>query len=194
MPPRSIEDTDLLARLAVLFRQLGYEGASLAVIAEVTGLQKSSLYSRFPGGKQQMAADVAAAVSVVFATELLAPLRSEQPLGVRVEQVAANLHAFYRGGALSCLLDMLSFGDPGPAATKQLNTAAAYWIESFATVARAAGASPVEALVRAQDAIAGIEGGLVLARVTGESEAFGRALGRLPELLLDSASTPDPMR
>ncbi len=57
MAPRLVSDSDLLERLGLLFRANGYDGSSLGDIAAATGLQKSSLYHRFPGGKQQMASE-----------------------------------------------------------------------------------------------------------------------------------------
>lgn len=37
-----------------LFRQYGYDGATLSKISEATGLGKASLYHHFPGGKDEM--------------------------------------------------------------------------------------------------------------------------------------------
>ncbi len=56
---RSIaERADVLPRLAEVFRAHGYEGATLALISDATGLGKGSLYNFFPGGKEQMAMEV----------------------------------------------------------------------------------------------------------------------------------------
>ena len=53
---RSIaERADVLPQLAEVFRAHGYEGATLALISDATGLGKGSLYNFFPGGKEQMA-------------------------------------------------------------------------------------------------------------------------------------------
>ncbi len=153
-------------------------------IAAATGLQKSSLYHRFPGGKQQMAAEVAAATGALFATNLLAPLGSEAPLRDRVVAVGANLASFYEQGHVPCLLDVLSLGGPGQAAADRLHQAALAWLDAFAAIARLAGADGATAMQRAQDAIAAIEGGLVLTRVTGDNRAFLRAVERLPDTLL----------
>ncbi|GGF17526.1 TetR/AcrR family transcriptional regulator [Williamsia phyllosphaerae] len=187
MAPRSISDTDLVDRLETVFRDVGYDGASLATIAEATGLQKSSLYNRFPGGKQQMAAEVAGSVGAQFATDILSPLTTDAPAADRIDGVAANLETFYRGGEHPCLLNMLSVGDAGTAARTNLRAGADHWISAFADVARAAGATRDDATARAQDAICAIEGALVLARVTGQTDAFHRALTRLPALLLGSS-------
>ena len=61
-----VSDQELMERLAKVFRNYGYEGASMTVLAKVTGLQKASLYHRFPGGKQDAEdADVTAAANRV---------------------------------------------------------------------------------------------------------------------------------
>lgn len=184
MAPRLVTDSELIERLTDLFRRAGFDGASLGDIAEATGLQKSSLYHRFPGGKQQMAAEVAAAVGEHFATSTLAPLGTDEPLEERLRAVGRNLDAFYESGARNCLLDMLSIGEPGPDASAKLAAAASAWIGAFAAVAREAGADTPTSIARAQDAVAGIEGSLVLARLTGDKRPFSRAIERLGDVLI----------
>ena len=98
MAPRLVTDRELVDRLSDLFRRVGYDGASLGAIAMATGLQKSSLYHRFPGGKQQMAAEASASVVDEFAASVLAPIGSDAPLEERVAAIAANLDRFYDGG------------------------------------------------------------------------------------------------
>lgn len=176
---------DLFDRLGLLFRDAGYDGSSLGDIASTTGLQKSSLYHRFPGGKQQMAQEVAAATGEHFAREVLAPLRGEGSARARLAEVSRRLRQFYDSGRRSCLLDTLSIGDPGAEAIVGLGLAAEGWIEAFADLARADGAGRAEARRRAEDAVAAIEGALVLARVTGNLQPFTRSLERLPSILLD---------
>jgi AcrR family transcriptional regulator len=184
MAPRLVSDSDLLERLGTLFRANGYDGSSLGDIATATGLQKSSLYHRFPGGKQQMASEIAGTTGTHFAEEVLAPLNGTGTAHDRLTEVAARLAVFYAEGRRSCLLDTLSIGDPGDEATAGLGLAAESWIAAFAGIARAEGAAPREARRRAEDAVAAIEGALVLARVTGNRAPFARSLERLPSLLL----------
>jgi AcrR family transcriptional regulator len=192
MAPRLVSDTDLLDRLGVLFRTDGYDGASLADIAEATGLRKSSLYHRFPGGKAQMAGEVATATAVHFALEVLAPLSGPGTPRERLIQVAERLDQFYEGGRRSCLLDTLSISDPGSEATAGLGLAADGWIAAFADLATTDGVEPAEARERAEDAVVAVEGALVLARVTGNRTPFARSLERLPSLLLGPPSTALP--
>jgi TetR/AcrR family transcriptional regulator, lmrAB and yxaGH operons repressor len=184
MPPRLVSDTQLITGLTGLFRDKGFDAATMADIAVATGLQKSSLYHRFPGGKQQMAEEVATAVGAQFATQLLAPLTADIALDLRVQRVARNLAEFYENGHRACLLEALSLGTAGTETAAALRSAAVGWVEAFATVSRLSGATRKESLNRAHDALASIEGGLIVARVTGDSGSFQRALERLPATLL----------
>src|SRR6478752_6301170 len=58
MPATLMSKPDLLARLMDLFREKGFDGASLSDISESTGLGKSSLYHHFPNGKEEIALQV----------------------------------------------------------------------------------------------------------------------------------------
>lgn len=49
-----MDDKALLDHIMIVFRTHGYDGASLSRISEATGLQRASLYHRFPDGKLQM--------------------------------------------------------------------------------------------------------------------------------------------
>jgi TetR/AcrR family transcriptional regulator, lmrAB and yxaGH operons repressor len=182
-------DAQLLGRLTDVFRSAGFDGASLSDLAIATGLQKSSLYHRFPGGKAQMAAEVAERLGTGDVEQALAPLFADGPIEARVQHVGRSLTAFYEGGAKSCLLDTMSIGAAGADAQRALAAAANRWIQAFAHVAAESGADQAEALVRAQDAIAAIEGALVLARVTGNTQPFTRAIQQLPAVLLGAGRT-----
>ncbi|NJS39063.1 MAG: TetR/AcrR family transcriptional regulator, partial [Rhodobacteraceae bacterium] len=106
--PRSIEEDDLIARLARVFREVGFEGASLSLLAQATGLQRASLYHRFPGGKQQMAEEVLATTGAWLEEKVLRVLAGPGLPKDRLAEVIANLDGFYDGGAQACLLNMLS--------------------------------------------------------------------------------------
>ena len=190
VPSRLVTDAQLFDRLTDVFRSAGFEGASLSDLAIATGLQKSSLYHRFPGGKAQMAAEVAERLGKRDVEQALA-LFADGPIEARLRRVGRSLTAFYEGGAQSCLLDTMSIGAAGPDARRALAAAANRWIQGFARVAAESGADEAEAQIRAQDAIAAIEGALVLARVTKNTGPFARAIQQLPAVLLGTHITPD---
>ncbi len=68
---------DVLPVLGEVFREHGFEGASLSVITARTGLGKGSLYHFFPGGKEEMGQAVLAHIDGWFETEVYAPLRDD---------------------------------------------------------------------------------------------------------------------
>jgi len=183
MASPKVQDRDLLCRLSQVFRQHGYEGASLSRIAKATGLQRASLYHRFPGGKEEMADAVLAYVDELFGNDLLAPLFSDLPPAQRVKEMAKRLRGFYERGQASCLLDTMSLGGEEDPIKRHVAKSFDAWLSALAAVAREAGLTPALARRRAEDALMRFQGGLVMARATGNIKPFERVLGELPDLL-----------
>jgi AcrR family transcriptional regulator len=189
MPSRLVSEDQLLDRLTDVFRSAGFDGASLTDLAAASGLQKSSLYHRFPGGKEQMATEVIEHLGAKDESGTAASSDTDMPVRARIEQVGRALTAFYDAGTKSCLLDTMSLGEPGSGTAAALAAAANGWIAELERFAATTGAKPALAKARAQDAICSIEGALVLARVTGDRRPFARAIERLADLLLGSDET-----
>jgi TetR/AcrR family transcriptional repressor of lmrAB and yxaGH operons len=102
---RKIEDDVLTERLGRTFKDVGYEGASLAMIADVTGLKKSSLYHRFPDGKEQMANEVLASVVATLEAELFPTLEGDASVERKVASFVEVMDAVYASGRESCRRD-----------------------------------------------------------------------------------------
>jgi len=185
--PQSIDEHELINRLSRVFRDIGFEGASLAMLAAAAGLQKASLYHRFPRGKQQMAEEVLAAALSWFAANILSPLTGKGPPAQRIATVVANLDAFYANGREACLLNVLASplrqGGPFAAVIKGAFEAL---IKAFAALARDAGHAPIEARVRAERVVMLLHGSLVVCRGLGSSKPFKLFLAALPSELLAS--------
>jgi AcrR family transcriptional regulator len=181
----SVTDEMLLAQLAAVFRATGYDGASLADLSKATGLQKASLYHRFPDGKRQMAAEVLAAAGDWLAAHVIAPLTGDAPPRERIEIVARHLDGFYQGGRLACLLNMLSMPRQadGPF-SEAIRTAMQALIDAFATAARDAGHDAVTARTRAERVIVLIQGALVVSVGLNDPAPFRRVLDSLADELL----------
>lgn len=180
-----VTDSELMERLSDAFRAAGYEGASLALLAESTGLKKASLYHRFPGGKEQMGLEVLRDAGEWLAGNVLAPLAGSGAPRERLVLMTRQLDAFYLGGRKACLLNLLStpLGQDSPfkAAIRQLFE---IFADSLTRVMIEAGVSPESAAVRAERALILIQGGLVLARGLDSPEPFQRVLATLPDELL----------
>jgi TetR/AcrR family transcriptional regulator, lmrAB and yxaGH operons repressor len=171
--PQSIDNEALIERLSHTFRAVGYEGASLARLAQGAGMQKPSLYHRFPGGKQQMAEEVLASARDWFVERVFHPLAGDGTPSERIAAVVRRLDEFYSNGKQACLLNLLSqppsenspFAEPIRMMFKAL-------IDAFAGVAREAGSGTKEANERATRAVALLHGSLVLARGLNSSTPF----------------------
>jgi TetR/AcrR family transcriptional regulator, lmrAB and yxaGH operons repressor len=180
-----IDDAELAQKLAIVFRNRGYEGASLALIANETGLEKASLYHRFPGGKEEMAAAALAYVGNGFVTAVIKPLGGPGEPAEKLRLAQRGLRDFYQDGELPCALDTLSLPPATDAVREGLRNAYTVWVEAFAGLAREAGSSAGAAKRRAQRAVGLIEGALVISRVTGETKPFRQAISELPGVLLE---------
>ena len=82
----TIEEGELMLRLSSVFRDVGYEGATLTILSKATGLKKASLYHRFPDGKEQMAREVLETAGAWLDENILAPLKGEGEPEVRVKR------------------------------------------------------------------------------------------------------------
>jgi TetR/AcrR family transcriptional repressor of lmrAB and yxaGH operons len=183
--PQSIDEETLISRLAAVFRDVGYEGASLALLSEATGLQKASLYHRFPGGKRQMAEEVLTAALSWVGDNVLEPLAGEGAPKARLALVVDHLDDFYSGGRKACLLNMLAAPrtEDGPF-TPAIKQAFEALLSGFAKLARDAGHAPQQARRRAERAVMILQGSLVLSRGLQSPAPFRAFLRGLPDELL----------
>ena len=189
--PVSIEDEELIERLSHCFRAVGYVGASLVELSEATGLSKPALYHRFPGGKQQMAAEVLTAAGKWYDEHIFAPLRAEGEPTARLSLVARQLDRFYASGRQACLLNMLSAprseDSPFANAIKEMFEAL---ISAFAKFAEESGLSRDEARARAERVVAMLHGSLVLSRGLGSNASFKSFLASLADDLIGPPAEP----
>lgn len=168
----------ILAELGEVFRAHSYEGTSLSLITQATGLGKGSLYHLFPGGKEQMAADVLAEIDAWFEQNVFAPLREDQD-GQGLEHMFEAVDRYFRSGRRVCLVGVFALGSARDIFGKKLRGYFRAWADALAGALRRRGMSRVEAAQRAEDILLGIQGALVLARAHGDAAVFGRALKRL---------------
>lgn len=183
--PQSIQEEELLSRLGQVFRSVGFEGASVAALSEATGLQKASLYHRFPGGKQEMAEHVLSAAMAWFGENVIAHLNGSDTPARRLAEVQLNLDTFYAGGRQACLLNMLASPsvETGPFSAG-IKAAMERLVDGFTRLARDAGHAPRAARERGTRALMLVQGGLVLSRGLGSVEPFRQALKALSGELL----------
>ncbi|HXK17593.1 MAG TPA: helix-turn-helix domain-containing protein [Polyangiaceae bacterium] len=184
MPAALLSKPEILDRLMVLFRQKGYDGASLADIAEVTGLGKSSLYHHFPGGKVEMAREVMAHLSSQL-EPALANVHGPGTPRAKLQAFLKVVEQVYDSGRLACLLERLCASAERKKFAKPLHSTFGALLQAFELLCVEAGQSKSVARGRAEDAVVRIQGSLVLAAGVEQPEIFMRALGKIRETLLE---------
>ncbi|MDY7093510.1 MAG: TetR/AcrR family transcriptional regulator [Acidobacteriota bacterium] len=184
MPVTKVQEEALLDQLGDVFRRYGYEGASLSRLSEATGLQRASLYHRFPGGKEEMARAVLNRTVGWVVEKILQPLGGPGTPRERLVAMAQRLDELYDGGCSSCLLDVFSLGGRGHAFENEVDGSLQRWIETLAAVAREAGVGPDEARRRAEDVLIRIQGSLVVSRGLRDTSPFQRTMEDLHRTLL----------
>ncbi|MFZ5732964.1 MAG: TetR/AcrR family transcriptional regulator [Pseudomonadota bacterium] len=182
MSPRD----ELLAVLGEVFRAHGYEGASLALISEATGLGKGSLYHAFPGGKEQMAEEVLASIDAWFTREIYEPLRKAADPAKGIADMFRGIDVYFRSGKRVCLIGVVALGGARDLFAECVKGYFVAWVDALAAALRKLGHAQGEARHLAEQAVLEIQGALVLARAVNDPKVFSRALERSQERLLEA--------
>ena len=180
------ERADIVPLLGEVFREFGYEGASLSRITGRTGLGKGSLYHFFPGGKEEMARAVLDDVDAWFERHVFAPLRDEAPEAA-IEGMWEAVTAYFRSGARICLVGAFALDGTRDRFAHAVSGYFARWIAALGGALVRRGWAAAEAHSRAEETVLGIQGALVLARATGDQAVFVRAVDRLRARLRPAA-------
>jgi AcrR family transcriptional regulator len=179
---------ETLPALAELFREHGYEGASLSLITQVTGLGKGSLYHFFPGGKEEMAAAVLAEIDGWFETNVYAPLREAQKPEQAIAAMFKSVETYFRSGRRVCLVGVLALGDTRDRFAAEVKSYFARWVDALAAALVHAGHDKAAAALLAEETVAGIQGAIVLSRALDNAGTFSRTITKLQERLIQGLS------
>ena len=182
----------LLPLIAEVFRDHGYEGASLSLIGHATGLGKGSLYHFFPGGKEEMADAVFAEIGGWFRHHIFnVLLRSEQPEVAILETLDATAE-YFRSGRRICLVGAFALSDTRDRFSFTLRSYFNDWRQSLASAFARSGHSSDDANLYSEEVISGMQGALVLARALDEPEVFLRVINRIRARLPARRAAEDP--
>jgi AcrR family transcriptional regulator len=171
----------VIAQLAEVFRAHGYEGASLTLIAQATGLGKGSLYNLFPLGKEQMAEEVLKSIDGWFERHVFAPLRDDTG-GAGIANMFDAVDRYFESGGRVCLVGVFALGSARDHFGKAVRGYFKAWERALAGALRRQGFAAADAKQRAEDILLGIQGALVLARANDDKGVFVRAMKRLREM------------
>ncbi|MDJ0893964.1 MAG: TetR/AcrR family transcriptional regulator [Alphaproteobacteria bacterium] len=189
MPAPLLPRDEVVQRLTQVIREHGYDGATLSRMSQATGLGKASLYHYFPRGKEQIAEEVLARAGDWLEEHAIGPLAEAGPPRARLERLARALSTFYAGGETACLLDLLSVGGSGEVFSQTIKASLERIETAIAAVLVEADLAPDAAARRAEDAVIGLQGALVVSRAKRSTEPFRRVLADLPNRLLTGSET-----
>lgn len=166
-----------------LFRQYGYDGATLSKISEATGLGKASLYHHFPGGKDEMVESVLGYSDSWLQENVLSILSGEGTPEERLQKMCDRVNDLYVGGTKPCLLAILQFGTGQDMFHDKVKEALEAWIGAISTVLTESGLDETLARQLSEDALIMIQGTLVVSQALDDPNIFQRIMQQLPQEL-----------
>jgi AcrR family transcriptional regulator len=178
------ERSDVIPLLGEVFREYGFDGASLAVIGERTGLGKGSLYHFFPGGKEEMAAAVLTEIDEWFEAEVYRPLREATDPHAAIDGMIGAVDAYFRSGRRICLVGAFALDNVRDRFATAVKTYFAEWRSALATALERAGCAADLARALSEETVIAIQGALVLSRALDDPSVFSRSLESTRERLV----------
>jgi TetR/AcrR family transcriptional regulator, lmrAB and yxaGH operons repressor len=169
--------------LLQLFRQYGYDGATLARISEATGLGKASLYHHFPGGKDEMVQAVMDYLERWLAENVLPSLQGDGSALEKLQRMCDRLSELYEAGQQPCMSATLLLGSARDIFRDRVRARYCAWIGAVAEVLVSAGLDPTTARQRGEDMVIALQGSLIVAQGMNSPEIFQRSLQQLPQQL-----------
>jgi AcrR family transcriptional regulator len=179
-----LDRSDVVLALAGVFRRRGFEGGSLSVIQQETGVGRGSLYHFFPEGKTDMARAVLDQVSDWFEEKVFVPLRTATDPQQAIADMSREVAEYFVSRERVCLFAAITLGEEQETFATSVKKYFTDWVDALAGVLKSAGLSPLEAADRALDAVAVIQGGLILARAYDDDATFLGIVDRTEKSLL----------
>jgi AcrR family transcriptional regulator len=177
---RTVRDrADVVPLLTEVFREHGYDGASLALIGRRAGLGKGSLYHFFPGGKEEMARVALAHVSAWFEEEIFRPLETGADAAQAVELMFDAVSAYFHTGPRVCLVGVSALVGGRYMCAPPVAGYFRRWVTALAGALERSGIGKAEALALAGAVVGDFQGAIVLSRALDDTADFQAAIQRL---------------
>lgn len=178
-----IKREQLQVQLSTLFHVYGFDGTSIARLAEFVGLQKSGLYHHFPEGKDSMARMVLEQFREWDEASTLETGHGPGTPRERLERILANIKHVNRNTAQISTLDVFTIGEARERFLPEVQTLYEVRRSLLRELATEAGVPEEEREGRLDDFFVCLEGAHVMFRVIDNFELFHRTLSKLPDIL-----------
>lgn len=181
----------MLEAAVELFGARGYEGVGVAELLEKSGAPRGSLYFHFPGGKQQIGAEVVARVGEQVAMRFRGLHESGVDLNAFIVTVFKTTAKESRDRcyAQSCPMAAIAtgFGSGDETLATAVRGAFDAWEEEIRVAAAARGMSDANAKIFASAMLTAMEGAFVISKAQRSSDAHvnaSRAIQALAQALV----------
>jgi TetR/AcrR family transcriptional repressor of lmrAB and yxaGH operons len=182
--PTAQKRAELEDRLAQVFIEHGYEGASLNRLAAASGLGKASLYHHFPGGKAEMASVLLTRAMARLDKRAFSRLTKKQPARVRLGRFVDAFSSYVGHGTRPCLIAVMDHGASRAVHGNAIRQRFLDWGDRLAATFEETGMKPRRARRASSALLAGLYGNLALARMLDDASLFQRGIRRLKKDLL----------
>ncbi|MBO9727246.1 MAG: TetR/AcrR family transcriptional regulator [Chitinophaga sp.] len=177
MRPQKIDDAKLIEGLMSVLQSKGFEGASLNDLAKATGLQKASLYHRFPGGKNEIAVMVLEFVYTWIKDNIYLVLTEKGVApATKLQRAIQHTKELYQNGEKSCILNALSLDSGLVAVGDQISKIMLLWMEAFTALGVEQGFTAAQAKAKARQSLVLVQGSLVLSKGLSDPSHFQKAM------------------
>lgn len=158
----------MLSAAVELFRARGYEGVGVAELLTKANAPRGSLYFHFPGGKEQIGAEVVARVGAEVAQRFRELADSAVDLPTFIERVfkTTSKESKERDYTASCPMAAIAtgFGADNPKLAAAVRDAFISWEREIAAAAQSRGMSEANAALFASAFLASMEGAFVVSK------------------------------
>ncbi len=182
---------DMLLAAVELFSARGYEGVGVAELLQKSGAPRGSLYFHFPGGKQQIGAEVVARVGAEVAARFRGLHDSGVDLDTFIERVFKTTakESKERSYEASCPMAAIAtgFGNADVTLAEAVRGAFDSWEAEISAAAKARGMSEANAAIFASAMMTAMEGAFILSKAQRTSAPHinaSRAIKALAATLL----------
>lgn len=183
MRPQKVDDIVLINNLMSVIRSKGYDGASLNELAAASGLQKASLYHRFPGGKKDIVMSVLNHINEWTNINIINVINNTNTSPEnKLNTIIQNLNIFYDSGNNACIMKTLSMDNSFNLFGDYLKQGMQVWIKSFIELGLLFNLSESKSKTVAEQVLIQIQGSLVLSKTLGNNTPFIKALENIKEL------------
>ena len=173
----------LLEKLRRVFIQRGYDGATLAHLAQATQLSKATLYHHFPGGKTAMIDQLVRLSITELQQTTFAHLAANSAPHKKLRNLLNGFTTYTENGKTGCLLAVLSHHDANldELAPHQASIAAQFddWRTMLVRTFEERGDKRKRAEREAANVLAQMYGALVTSRLHNDTQIFTQIMSRL---------------